>query len=315
LGMAPLALAWENSVGERQVIGRPRAGIVPEIDNGANTVTWEDCFGAGLSFQYNLRPDHFFKTVTIRSKADLPAPTIALGGLKLTVVMGLSWGNVKLDTFAVGHEIDEIAAGDVSAGEPEESIDNPGERAYRRLTDLQEAFWLQRPKAWDSYAPEVPSPTDAAPHSINVDWRLERRGNRVLALFSVPAAALNSPQVVYPVYVDTAIGEEQVGSSLDDGFTVNGSYGDDQRTASDVYLNIADAASVYSLFRFVDVPIPQGVTITSAVPVGYSRFIVDRPNVYIHCELIDDSPNLDDAHPVIDDRTRTTAFVEWTDVD
>ena len=91
LEMAPVELIYENAAGERQIISQPIPGITPDIDNNNYTLTYKDAFGPGIDFRYNVGTDKFFKTVIVNSKDALPTPTINTDGLKLTVIMAVSW--------------------------------------------------------------------------------------------------------------------------------------------------------------------------------------------------------------------------------
>ncbi len=257
LAMAPLALVWENDAGDRESISKPVAGIIPDIDNDAYTITWANCFGPGLHYRYNVRPDHFFKTVIIDAKSDLPAPTISGTGLKLTVVLGISWhSQAKAANGFADSVVPDVIPNDTDTSSIDEELLDPPVFAYKDES-LRDAFWVQKPKAWDSAE---------ARHSVPMEWRLRRRGNRVFAALSVPAIALNNPDVVYPVFVDTDISEEQVGAGADDA---NIDYFDP--SGYDPTGNNAHVGRINTGFRqgcigmiFRTIPIPQGVTIDSA---------------------------------------------------
>lgn len=309
LAMAPLALAWENDAGDRELISKPVADITPVIDNDAYTATWANCFGPGIHYRYNVSPDRFFKTVIIDNKADLPTPTISGPGLKLTVVLGISWHSQSkaVNGFA-GSITPDVMPNDNNETAIDEEVVDPDVFAYQD-ENLRDTFWMQKPKAWDSAEER---------HTIAVDWRLRRRGNRVFAALSVPASVLSSPQVEYPVFVDVDISEEQVGAGFDDGYSYNGSYtnGDDRRLRTSAFMNFNDANSLFSLFRFTTVPIPQGANITFAEFIPWTLSApLDDPEVTLYCEDIDNSPDLQDPNPLIDNRTLTTASFAWSDTD
>jgi hypothetical protein len=188
LAMAPLVLAWENDIGERQIISKALAVGAPVINNDAYQITWSDVFGTGIHFRYNLRPDEFFKTVIIDNKTDLPLPTIGLSGLKLTIVLALAWHS---DSKADNGFSDSITTSDL----PDDSIDidNPDEElvdadkfSFKDVL-LRDTWWMQKPKAWDSAEER---------HSIDIEWRLRRKNNSIFGLFSVPASSLNHVALV-----------------------------------------------------------------------------------------------------------------------
>lgn len=260
LGMAPITLLWQNDVGERQLISRPVAGIIPAIDNDANTITWTDCFGTGIHFRYNLRPDQFFKTLIIDDKGNLPARTIGLSGLKLTLVMAISWHGQSRAANGFANSVSPDEFPEDYSGDADEEIVDPDTFCYRDELD-RDTFWLQRPRAWDSAEEQ---------RNIDLGFRLRRRGNRVFAALSIPADALNHPSVIYPVFMDVAIAEEQVGAGNDDAWK---RYDDPPGlfNASGVlmsfgrWISSVGQACFGTIFR--SVPIPQGATIDTATLV------------------------------------------------
>lgn len=305
LGMAPLALVWENDVGQRELISKPVGGIIPVIDNDTYRVTWIDCFGSGIHYRYNLRPDEFFKTVIIDNKTDLLVPTISGPGLKLTVVLGISWHSNSKAANGFGSSVTpSVLPNDTDASLADEELVDSGRIAYQDES-FRDTFWMQRPKAWDSDGKQ-----------ININWRLLRRANRIFGLISIPATALNNLAVVYPVFVDVDISEEQVGASYDDGWSFNGSYtnGGDRRTTTVMAVNSSNASPVFSLVRFTTVPIPQGSTIDSATVAYWTIGAPEHdPEVTLYCEDIDTSLDLQNPNPLIDNRDLTTASFAWSD--
>ncbi len=258
LAMAPVALLWQNTAGQKQLISKPLAVGAPDIDNEANHVTWQNVFGPGLHYRYNLRPDEFFKTVIVDDKSDLPAPTIGLAGLRLVLVLALSWhgqskaGNQFADSIQPTEPTDEIDDID----QPDEELDNP-ETFNFRDEFARDTWWLRKPRAWDSAEDK---------HGVAVDWSLRRKGSFVFAVLSVQASALNRPEVVYPVYVDVAIPEEQVGAGLDDCIAEYGGTPSFSGTTDHLrcgYLSSSFLGASVGL-RFQTVPIPQGATIDTA---------------------------------------------------
>lgn len=199
--MRPAALVWKNAAGERQVIAKPTAGVKPTIDNEAHFIQWQDLFGKGIDFRYNLSPDKFFKTVVVRSADALPKPTIGAKGMRLVVVMALAFDGWPGNGFTGNVDCRALSAADVDDSKADEVLDEPERHAHLR-TDGRKAFWVHEPRAWDS-AEE--------PAELPMRWRLERRGGDVFGLFSVLATDLKG--ATFPVYVDTAIAEEQVGAS------------------------------------------------------------------------------------------------------
>lgn len=285
VAIAPLALIWENDAGEKQLISKALAVGAPTIDNDEYRIIWHDVFGAGIDFRYNLHPDEFFKTVVINNKTDLPAPTIGTQGLKLTVVMGLSWhGNSKSSNgFAGSVTPTELPDDSVDIDNPDEELVDPEKFSYKDEL-LRNIWWMRRPIAWDS-DPEHPT--------VDVGWRLRRKGSFTFALLSVSASALQNPKTVYPVYIDTAIPEEQVGASADDCERAYGTSGGFWLTSIvQVGWYSAAYAQWSSGFRFQTIPIPQGATINSAniTVCSYSNLSTATVNSRIRAEDVDDAP-------------------------
>ena len=314
LTMAPLALFWINNAGQRQLIGRPQAGIVPVIDNETNTVTVPNCFGAGLDFRYNVRPDEFFKTVIIRAKANLPAPTIGTSGLRLAVIMGLAWDGAPSNGFASTNPPIELSSDDAAALDtPDEELVDPAEFAYRDEQN-RNVLWLQKPKAWDSYV------SDDGPHVVSVVLRLRRKGTSVFALLSVTRAQLNAAQTVYPVYIDADISEEQVGASTDDAYSYGSTHPGSttlNTTGTIVHFGATSSSFRCAGYRFQTIPIEPGVIIDSAsLKVRAGGGMIPDTDVYIAAEDVDDGATWGVGHfPSNAHSNRTTAQVRWTITD
>ena len=299
--MRPAALVWKNAAGERQVIAKPTAGVKPTIDNEANFIQWQDLFGKGIDFRYNLSPDKFFKTVVVRSADALPKPTIGTKGLRLVVVMALAFDGWPGNGFTGNIDCRALSATDIGEGTADEAIDEPDEHAHLR-TDGREAFWVKPPRAWDS-AEE--------PAELPMRWRLERRGGDVFGLFSVLATDLKS--ATYPVYVDTAIDEEQVGASSDDAnataynsnWIINGTY---------KYMNQTTVDHCIGL-RWTTVPIPVGATIDSAsVSVYFYGGNYDNPSARIYGNDVGNAATFA-TNESFNSRDKTTASIDWVATD
>jgi len=285
LAMAPLLLLWENDRGEKQLISKALPVGAPTIDNDEYRVIWHDVFGAGIDFRYNLRPDEFFKTVVVNRKTDLPAPIIGTQGLKLTLVIGLSWhgSSNPSNGFASDVTLIELPDDSVDIENPDEELVDPEKFSYKDEL-LRDTWWMRRPIAWDS---------DEKSTLLDVQWRLRRKVGYMFALLSVPAGALQNPKTVYPVYIDTAIPEEQVGASADDCERAYGTSGGFWLTSIvQVGWYSAAYAQWSSGFRFQTIPIPQGATIDSAkiTACSYSNLSTTAVKSKIRAEDVDDAP-------------------------
>ncbi len=209
-GMAPIGLWYVNGAGDRQLVGRPTAGITPQIDNDRNFMRWANCFGPGLDYGYDLSGvSRLFKFVRIRAKTDLPTPTIPVADIRLVVVIALAWDNeVATESGFANASNTETLPTDEAWSAPDEELDNPGWSAWR---DVRGDLWfVDRPRAWDSADDDLVSN-----HSIPLGWRIQRRGDRVIGLLAVNSADLNNPAVVYPVFIDVDV-NEQVPAAADD---------------------------------------------------------------------------------------------------
>lgn len=317
LAMAPLALVWENAAGERELISKPLAVGTPEIDNELHQVTWRDVFGPGLHFRYNLRPDEFLKTLIIENKSDLPLPTIGAAGLRLTIVMGVSWHRSAraANGFAGSVEPEELPTDD-ELGAADEELDDPATFAYHDEL-ARDVWWLRHPRAWDSAEPTDNDP-ESGRHEGPLTWRLRRHGSRILAAFSIPAHWLNRPEVVYPVYVDDDIGEEQIGADSDDTMETGAVYPGIGTDYIDLNYSIfGTSVTGYYIggFRFASVPIPKSATIDSAY-LSFLSYFTDSlaVEVKVSAEDVDNAVTWNDethtpgtdAYPV-----RTAAEDVW----
>ena len=303
LKLAPLALIWENDLGEKQLIAEPQESDEPIINNQEYHITWKDVFGKGIDFRYNLSPDKFFKTVVISSKDDLPEPTINKQGLKLTVVLGMSWDETtKLGQgFAKGININELPAKYNSALVFDETLNNPDEFNYQDEQN-RDVWWLHQPKAWDSSEERK---------TMFMDWTLNRNQDNVFCEVFIPEQELNNPGLVYPLYVDTAIPEEQVGASTDDGREKSNHFMD--LDDSSVYLAHTGLNEAACGFRWTTVPIPGGVTIDSST-VSWDIYSIayDDPNTNIYFQE-GDAATLSTANNDITSRDWTENSVFWSD--
>ena len=305
--MAPVELRYTNAAGERQTIAEPKKNIKPVIDNDAYTVTWQDCFGTGLHFRYNITPDQFAKTVVIDAPDALPAATIDSEGLRVEIVMALSWSGQAGNGFGRGRDL-SVLHGPEDA--EEERKPRYGKHPHLRQDGLA-ALWLPEPRAWDAEGEALP-----------MEWGLERKGRRVYGSFGVKVADL--AEAAWPVAIDTAITEEQVGASDDD--TENGPdnngypgmYGNPTATSARVGTSTGPFARKYFASRgdrWTTVPIPQGATIDSASVSWNITAITGTINNTIYGSAIDSAVDFsaDGENNVyaIFWNNPTTAYVGW----
>jgi len=300
--MAPVGLAWINAAGERQIIARPTAGIVPAIHD--DSITWEDAFGRGISFAYRVSPDGFRKVVHVDGPTSLPTPTISTKGLRLVVVMRMSWNGPATNGFAnsvVTSDVESIDDSTLSSdiSSTDETVDDPEPYAIRSGDGFGFGFWMQRPRTWDA---------DGA--DIRMQCRMVRAQDRVYGLFGVRATDLR--EAVWPISIDTAITEERVGASTDDAHIV-WTTGNPVLVLNASYLQINSSKYDHCVtgFRFTSVPIPDGSTITAANLSVYV-YVLDNPHCDIYCEDADDAATFS-ALDTPRDRTKTTAYASWND--
>ncbi len=268
IAMAPLALAYVNDAGQKEWIGRPRA-IVPIIDNEANQITWNNAFGTGLHFRYNLRSDEFFKTVIIEQSSALPTPTIGVEGLRLVIVMAVAWdrGVRAANAFSANINCEELSGDDSLVDLPDEVVADPSKFSFLDSLDRPN-WWVREPLAWDSGVVVVDGKEVPDVHFFNPNWRLLRKGQAAFLLITVPKAILDRPEVMYPVYIDDAIPETQISAGADDARNKGTLWpGDGSFLAGATALGLgADATSVYYMagLRFLGIGIDQGDTIDTA---------------------------------------------------
>ena len=248
--MAPVELRYTNAAGKQQTIAKPAKGLTPVIDNDAYTVTWQDCFGKGLHFRYNISPDAFCKTVVIDAPAALPATTIGSEGLRVEIVMALSWSGQAGNGFGKGRDLSVLRG-------PEDAEEERSHRYGKHPHLMQDglaALWMAEPRAWDAEGETLP-----------MDWGLERKGRRVYGAFGVKVADLAG--AAWPVAIDTAITEEQIAATENDvyGSGINYPYGADNPTSYN-YVSIGKGGNIYysGFWLYTTVPIPAAATIDSA---------------------------------------------------
>lgn len=293
--MAPVELRYTNAAGERQTIATPTKGLVPVIDNDAYTVTWQDCFGKGLHFRYNITPDQFAKTVVIDAPDALPAATIAGEGLRVEVVMALAWSGQAGNGFGRGRDLTVLRGPEDDEEERQERF---GKHPHLRGDGLA-ALWMAEPRAWDADGETLP-----------MQWGLERKGRRVFGAFGVEVAALAG--AAWPVCVDTAIDEEQVGASSDDARAMSTTNPWFLTGQTEFISNLTSATFIG--MRWATVPIPNGATIDSAsFSVYVTSTIADDIHSDIHGHDADDSPTFNNTTDTYSGRDKTTATISWVE--
>lgn len=104
----------------------------------------------------------------------------------------------------------------------------------------------------------------------------------------------------------------QVAASEDDAFENSSGVVTLNATA----VGILDIANEWGIFRFQNVTIPQGSTITSAIFEGMPNDAAnDEPNCPMFCEDVDNSAQPTTGANDISSRARTTATVTWNSAD
>jgi len=264
--VSPIALYYQNDLGQRQAVGALKGGVKAAVDNDAYSVRYADAFGPGLSLRYQLVPDEFYPVVEIASAAALPAPTIDPHGLRLVKLFSIRW-DTDTDPVALTHA-DKLNPGELtldkskfdSAVKVEQTTAFPAEAVVdvAARTERRQAWWWKPPRCWDS-SEEV--------QDVPTKWEWAENQGQFAVAVSVAVADLD--HVIYPVYLDTTpIGEEQVGAQTDDA----GAYGSTYPGTSTLlsltqsYLYFGAGTSTFYMFgaRFTTIPIPKDATIDSA---------------------------------------------------
>lgn len=293
--LAPLSLAYENDEGEQQVISLPVAGITPVIDNEANKICWHDCFGKGVHWAYNLCPDKFFKTVTVDSPDCLPLPTISRNGLRLIVLVAISWSG---DAVKMGGRSNlSVLLDSAPDDKPDEILDAWDAFAVLRPDDMRAALWMYEPCSWDAVGNNIP-----------MNYKLQRYTSKrgLVGAFSVAIDDL--ARAVWPVSIDTAITEEQVGANSDDAHDTGTNFYDYN------YVPLSASGARNSGFRFTSVPIPKQSEINSAsLKVhGDDSYSADDPKLTLYGDAATNSGTFTSSS-MPSDRTTTTHSVSWVD--
>ena len=297
--MAPLSLSWRAADGAEEAIASPVAGIEPVLDADGYSITWPDAFGKGLDYGYNTRPDHFFKALTVRDRKALPDPK-RLRPTHLVLRLWVSWDG----DGAPDNGLPAVAAEYRGDSKGAAARHTPQARYAHKRTDGRECFWLREPEAWDS-AEE--------PRRWPLEWWYEARGQEVVLALALPVEALESAQ--YPLVMDTAIDEEQVGASADDGFSQGSTYpGYESMQLVQYMVSMGRGYLWYtSGFRFT-VPLAQGMAITSAaLSLRAHATRSDDIDVHWYCEDSDDSSSFskDNMPGGTVYNNRTSATVHW----
>jgi hypothetical protein len=314
--MAPLGLYWTNDAGETEDAGRLVPGIEGKPDDEAHTLTYPDAFGPGLHWRVNITPDHLYPTIILDK--ELPAPSIDPRGLRLVKSVALRWDDVaalsgvvqtaapaelKTDpaTFTAVEAVAALKLAPIAA--EVQKLDKDAQPVTRQ------AWWMQTPRAWDSGEGEEHQ-------EIPVKWELVESGGAWAAHFSVAAEDLEHK--VYPLYLDTDIGEEQVGASADDaetnGYTWPGTT-TFNGTADVLKLGVGYNDVFHgSGVRFQTVPIPQGATIDSAsisVKQISEYYLTEQTDITIYAQAVDSGAAWAQTTNEPGLATRTTASTQW----
>ena len=143
------------------------------------------------------------------------------------------------------------------------------------------------------------------PRKFAASMEIHRCGSQVFASISTPAAPFS--MATFPLYLDTAISEEQIAASSDDA-------DGDSFTGTTIWLNQGPIAAYFG-FRFTP-PIPQGATIDSAA-LTFEMLTEDDPSCHFYGDDVDDSPTftLLTLPNVRLFSTATTAYVAWNGSD
>ncbi len=318
--LAPVVLCWINSAGQRSVVSRPVPGIVPTIDNDTYQVTWYNCFGAGIHYRYNLRPDQFLKTVVFDTAASIPKPPanmVGTAGLRLALLLTVSWDGlakpVTTSNFCAAATIGDLdITEDMLDQGPDEAMVNPG--AFAHFDERGPLWWQQKPMAWDSHVDEDGRED---PRSVPLSVRWKRKGGSVYVVLAITAVDLQ--KAVFPVFMDTVMTEEQVAASADDAANYGTTWpGDGNYSATGTTIGLggynAGSTSTYLIAgtRFTP-PLPQACTIDGAWWSLYGLVTANALRVYIGAEDVDNAAAFAaNTHEPYDSYlARTIALYDW----
>lgn len=309
--MAPTALYWENTAGNRQDV--PMAsGKALQTDNLSHRVSWEGAWGPGVDFRYNLTPDEFFKTVVIRDRDALPKCTLTdTAGLKLKLSMAVAWGtgaeptngfaqNVNVSKFGTIDKIVEKRAG------------IKGRFSFQDSRN-RNLWWFQTPKIWDN-----------GRNLEKIEWDMVRSEKSVSLIFSVSAGLFDRAEWTWPISMDTAISEETLTADADDAATRGTTWPAggtlvqliDNSVTDHHYMGKAATPYYYTYaVRFQTVPIPVGATITStATKLSYKTYAA-AAGAKLDVHVYGEDPADADADAFADPRFASSTLADTTTAD
>lgn len=290
--LRPVALAWVNDAGDRQVIGTPTIGRIASDEDGL----WApDAFGPGLDWGMRLWPDCARPVVRIARPGALPHPTIGPRGLRLAKILSVGHDGGRV----VG--LQDIKAKravrpDLLSGRADE-VRRPTAPMPLRASE-GDALWFAGARAWD----------DEQTWEVRSEW--QRYGADVQVVCSLPIEAVLAARGA--LLLDTTMAEQQVGASADDSSELGTGSTFPVLATLEFRSNTLTTSSSYRCCgaRWTP-PVPQGATITSA-SVGW-YLLYDSPNGNMYFEDVADSANYTTTTAVIS-RTRTTAYTSWISI-
>jgi len=199
----------------------------------------------------------------------------------------------------------------VKEPKPDEQLTTDKSIVYK--DDQNRNLWsLQQPKAWDSST----GPDDVV---LNPEQTLKRIGDKVVGEISLSKHQTDNSKLVFPLFIDTDV-TEQVGDSADDAQRVTGGSDTWTTTGAAMYFGTHYALEKQynydNWYRFTTVPIPNGVTISSASLSlkAYNNQSNNSVNVKIRAQDEDSATQIADGTSY-DGATWTSAEANWNAVE
>jgi len=284
INFQPMALEWTNDISQIQSISMPQdvypilshtpSALLTGVNNDIGYVTWNDAYGSGLDFTWTNTPSKLQKLLTISGLADLPPPAqyVIDGGnanIRLNYIFAPS---SELEIYADGVLWDRITR--IVTTKPVEFRKNG------------ETIWeFSQPLYWDSS-------TEAQPLIGHTELRRSGKSLNVSTL--VPYEWLQT--AVYPVYIDPTV-DIEVGASSDDVYAGNNDGTGWNLAATTGYFGRNYGNFPFVAFRFEDVGLPTGATITTS---------------YVTMQSVGNYSNVANADIFIESAENPATFTDWT---
>ena len=283
----PLALNWRDENGSTQQIATPQAVAAQVAGDEQDILSWPAGYGAGRDFEWRAHPTRLQKLLTIQAASDLPAPTVAGGGVELELTFAFTF-DASVTAFVDGVAWDRSATR--TTGSAIEFRDGNGETLWH----------FTAPRAWDSEGTETTGVMS-----------FYRVGNVRHVAVRVPRAFVDAS--VFPLFVDPTV-DVSIAEGADDVMvTVDGEFFNAIAHHVGFGTNSSDIQD--GAFRF-QMPADIGnasITTADLTGVATATYSSLGCHVRIRCEAADDAAQITSAADFTG-RPLTTAYTDWSPV-